>query len=517
MAGSTSDLITELVHQFSDPFAFYRELIQNSIDAGSARIEVVLSFSPAVDDGLLSAAVSDWGEGMDRSIIERYLLTKFHSSKEGDLTKIGKFGIGFMSVFAPAPDLVVVDTGRDGEDWRLLFHPDLSYELLRGPEPVEGTVVTLHKQMTAPQYAEFVASSRRAVSRWCRHSDSDVTFTAGPSDGSPPPPPESVREPFTVDAPFTVEYRDPQTRVVVGPARRHPPFAGFYNRGLTLYENDEEHVPGFSFKAVSDLLEHTLTRDDVKRDRGFERVIAIVERLARTAIPTRLAQELELRAERDEPGEDYGLLLDAAFPRLAAKKIVVPGFAPGPTTLADLEKAALRSSAVLWAATNDALVQAVLARGLPVLRWPDDRLPGVLIRKPWRGVAVSEAYRLAREPPLLPAEKALCAALAPLLERLGARATRVSLGDITGAGAKRLHACVDAIDSAQEAATERDPFRTAGLLLFNRGHPACRSAIALAELRPGIAALLLVRRLAVLHGRLDDRADLAITEQALAS
>ena len=33
-------------------------------------------------------------------------------------------------MFAPAPDLVVLDTGRNGEDWRLLFHPDLTYELL---------------------------------------------------------------------------------------------------------------------------------------------------------------------------------------------------------------------------------------------------------------------------------------------------------------------------------------------------------------------------------------------------
>ena len=57
-------------------------------------------------------------------------LTKFRSSKEDDPSKIGKFGIGFMSVFAPRPELVVVDTSLDGDDWRILFNKNRSYELL---------------------------------------------------------------------------------------------------------------------------------------------------------------------------------------------------------------------------------------------------------------------------------------------------------------------------------------------------------------------------------------------------
>lgn len=45
--------VEELVHQFTDPFAFYRELIQNSIDAGSTRIEVSLSYRPAAKQALV--------------------------------------------------------------------------------------------------------------------------------------------------------------------------------------------------------------------------------------------------------------------------------------------------------------------------------------------------------------------------------------------------------------------------------------------------------------------------------
>ena len=141
---ATASLVDELVHQFTDPFAFYRELIQNSIDAGSTRIEVSLSFNPSAGVGLCTASVADWGEGMNRRIIEDYLVTKFRSTKENDLTKIGKFGIGFVSIFACKPDAVTVDTGRDGESWRVLFREDTSYELLQSKAPVEGTRVSLH-------------------------------------------------------------------------------------------------------------------------------------------------------------------------------------------------------------------------------------------------------------------------------------------------------------------------------------------------------------------------------------
>ena len=72
-----------------------RELIQNSLDAGAARINVRMAWS----DGELRIEVDDDGEGMDRATIEGYLLTLFRSTKEEDLTKIGKFGVGFVSVF----------------------------------------------------------------------------------------------------------------------------------------------------------------------------------------------------------------------------------------------------------------------------------------------------------------------------------------------------------------------------------------------------------------------------------
>jgi hypothetical protein len=119
---SVGDALEGLVHQFADPWAFLRELIQNAIDAGSGQIEVRIDHDEA--RGTMTIEVVDSGEGMTREIIDTRLTRLFSSTKEGDYTKIGRFGIGFVSVFALDPEIVCVDTGRAGEYWRVLFRRD---------------------------------------------------------------------------------------------------------------------------------------------------------------------------------------------------------------------------------------------------------------------------------------------------------------------------------------------------------------------------------------------------------
>ena len=112
----TVQAVENLVTQFSGALDFYRELVQNSIDAGSAAIEVWMEYEAgAEDDGTIAIHVDDFGEGMNEAIIDDQLTRLFSSSKDGDLTKIGKFGIGFVSIFAPDPRAVLLHTGRGGE------------------------------------------------------------------------------------------------------------------------------------------------------------------------------------------------------------------------------------------------------------------------------------------------------------------------------------------------------------------------------------------------------------------
>jgi len=518
------DLLRDLVHQFSDPFAFYRELIQNSIDAGSARIEVRLRFTPGAAAGTATAVVQDWGEGMNRQVIDQYLLTKFRSSKENDLTKIGKFGIGFLSVFAPSPDAVVVETGKDGESWRLLFRPDLTWELHDSPEPFEGTTVTLHKSMSAADYVELAARSEESVRSWCRHSESDVAFAAGGPDGAPPPEPAPVREPLAVDAPFQVEYREEGTQIVAGPSRANPPRVGLYNRGLTLMELEENLVPGVTFKILSRYLEHTLTRDNVRRDRHFDRAVDLVKRLSETKLLERLPGELKAAAGDPARAADHLALLSYATrcTSLPPAELWYRSVGGAAADGGAVQRTAAWAGAVLCAREPSPVTEAMEAEGRVVLLGePTDPAVRLAARAcaPDGAIASAASRYIAARADTRPEAQALARSAGELLALVGARVKAVMVGrvfgDVESEAAVRLQSArgptrlVDALAS---------PFKGGGgdLLCLNTAEPSVDASVALAARAPDLAALLLVRRLSVAAGALGEKLDHKLTERVLA-
>ena len=167
--------LEQLVHQFSDPLSFYRELIQNSIDAGSTEVEVSLEHT----DGVIVIRVDDWGEGMNPEIIDTRLTRLFSSSKDDDLTKIGKFGIGFVSVFAIEPDAVVLDTARDDESWRVIFRSDRSFT--HRPRPARGgTKVRILKRGDEGTYDQLLWRTVEVVCFWCRYLEAEIRIQGKP-------------------------------------------------------------------------------------------------------------------------------------------------------------------------------------------------------------------------------------------------------------------------------------------------------------------------------------------------
>ena len=148
-------LLERLVAQFAGPYDFLRELVQNALDAGSDRAEVVLETHTEVggeaDEVVYELRVSDAGSGMDEAVIDGGLTRLFASTKADDRTMAGGYGVGFVSVFAWEPEAVVVQTGRGGEAWELVFYPDRRFEKLRLGEPVEGTTVALLRRGFADQ------------------------------------------------------------------------------------------------------------------------------------------------------------------------------------------------------------------------------------------------------------------------------------------------------------------------------------------------------------------------------
>ncbi|MEZ4467405.1 MAG: ATP-binding protein [bacterium] len=259
------DALDTLVQQFSDPLACLRELVQNSLDAGSRQIDVTFEHA----DGVMTIEVQDYGEGMDRAIIDTRLTRLFSSSKEGDFTKIGRFGIGFVSVFALKPDAVCVDTGRGGERWRILFKQDRSFVRIALDEPVAGTRIRILKAVTAERCEGLRARAGEVLRYWCKHVEGEIWL-----DGS------LVSGPLALDALCEVRHAEEGTLVLVGVPTDGRTFAGFYNKGLTLHEGPEQGLAGLAFKVSSRYLEHTLTRDNVLHDAQYERAMAIVRRLA---------------------------------------------------------------------------------------------------------------------------------------------------------------------------------------------------------------------------------------------
>ena len=275
-AGSALDM---LVRQFSQPLACLRELVQNAIDAGTNQVEVTLAHD--TESGCLRLSVSDTGEGMTEHIIGTQLTRLFASSKEGDLTKVGKFGIGFVSVFALQPKAVVVDTGRQGENWRVLFKEDRSFELLRLPHGVEGTTVHLYLSRDQHKIDELREKVRETLTFWCRHCCVQITV-----DGKP------IGADFALLDPVQVSYEESGTRLVLAVNAQAACFYGFYNQGLTLLEGTKSPIPHLSFKLDSRYLEHTLTRDNVIQNQDYAKGMALLDRVLKKVYPATLYEHL---------------------------------------------------------------------------------------------------------------------------------------------------------------------------------------------------------------------------------
>ena len=359
------DALEGLVGQFADPWSFLRELVQNAIDAGSLEIDVNHDHDP--DAGMMTIEFVDNGEGMDREIIDTRLTRLFSSAKDGDYTKIGRFGIGFVSVFAIEPELVCVDTARAGEHWRILFRKDRTFERILLDHPGEGTTVRIFLRRDEVGYEDARARILATLRYWCRHAHVDLRI-----DG------ESVSEVLTVDSPCVVHHEEEGTAVVVGlwPEAGAP--RGYYHGGLTLHEEvgGEGAIPYLAFKIDSRFLEHTLTRDNVLRDENYAKALAIVERVASGALiveVVRLLGELALCERGTRDPRRVALLCGALSRHLAAGSElsdecrgapVIPTLGGAPLSLA---ACAAQGEALRCDRVRSPVTDTLASQGLPVL------------------------------------------------------------------------------------------------------------------------------------------------------
>jgi len=528
-------IVGEVIEQFADPMAFYRELVQNAIDAGSPDVVVRLNHDPG--DGLMRVTVEDQGEGMNREVIENQLLVLFRSTKEGDESKIGKFGIGFASVLAARPRLVVIQTARDGHKLTVHLRPDLSYDLFTaGRVARAGTTVELEIPMGDWQLDQFVAASRQALERWCRHACVPIRLVVG-RVGAPPSSDQRIDQPLGLDE-CLVQVRatspDGQTTAVVGLGADARPYAGFFDHGLTLHEGDEPLIGRLRFKVQDRRLGHTLSRDNVRRDRAFDRAVGFVRRVATSLLPSVISAQLRSSAEVDH-GRHRALLaaLGAAgisLPDSAwAFPLVEPMGERRAVTVSDLRRPP-------WGARRSSQVTVALASaGVPVVDLGPDGMRGLTAERlsaVLGSPVVDVAHHLTLVTPIEAsgADLVLLDALADLLDCAYRRPSSILIATLRGASELDLAVVGDRHDASVRLGVGwhdgwlvdrdeavRSPF---GLLrrpalVLSATHATVAAARERAVSDPTSAASCLARALLLRHACLDvDRSE-ALLEETL--
>ncbi|MCX4242407.1 ATP-binding protein [Paraliomyxa miuraensis] len=511
------DALAELVDQFADPLVFLRELVQNALDAGSPEVDVYAELRPSGDDpdqGVMVIGVDDYGEGMDRQIIDTRLTRLFSSAKDGDLTKIGKFGIGFVSVFALRPDAVCVDTSRGGEHWRILFRADRSFVRIAREHPVDGTKIQVFKAVTRAEYGDLAARAEKTLRHWCKHVSGTVRWND-----------DDIAEPFDVPGALcSVRSEAEGIRVVASYLPGGASSFGFYNRGLTLLEGTGSgFIDGVAFKVDSRYLEHTLARNDIMRDANFDKAMAVVEGLAREQLPAALWQRVQqvLEAEADTRSLD-------AVHRVAARVAAsseVPSQIPllraidgAPLTAAAVRKAA-KAGTLRNAEQRSALADAAVAAGVTVVEVRSG-CAGTLALLGW--LADGEVHHVARTfimpGPLRDAEEQtrwapLRAATEALLQAAGVRVAGVVPARFDYAGsciARRLFVLQReplSLSPWAEEVVRPAEWKRKDTVVINAAGDGVDAVLTLAQREPELAAYALVKLLHLAVGPLPVEVD----------
>jgi molecular chaperone HtpG len=529
IAEGSEDAPEQLVKQFTEPFDCLRELLQNAIDAGSGEVHVACTFEEdctACGPGLGAAVlrVKDYGEGMDRHAIDTRLVRLFSSDKLRDRTKIGKFGIGFISVFAMQPDVVCVDTGRNGESWRLLFRPDRSFLRVYLPEPIEGTTVRLWKAMSRAEFELFEPRVRRALHHHGQHLDIPLTYQG-----------TLFNTPLHHGALVHSESRVNGETIVVSYLREgEPEVALFANHGLTLLSRPSD-ISGVSYAINSPRLAHTMGRDNIVQDEHYALLMKSVRELAAGPLIDELSQKLDegLRGERPE-GEL--LLLQKRLAEIVLRQEVLPTACAERLVarsvhgeLHSLQTCLLSGSAgrLYWASHPSPLSAAVRSTGKLVLEeWQLPLLQALCRGEPPR---LERTFFLAlpldpkaQNPERTAQVRALCGATRKLIHAITGQIDAVELGylDYPGSGVGGLPAVVQAqpfaLGTLEGALPQQRFFDTSSRYswVLNADHLGVKALLPLCETEPELAAYNLIK-LCLVGGAMSPELDSRLLTLAL--
>lgn len=524
MNADIDGLLGRLVGQFASPYDFLRELVQNAMDAGADQVEVTLETHPVGDDSdqvTFELSILDTGVGMDERTIDGELTRLFASSKGGDRTKAGGFGIGFVSVFAWEPERVLLHTGRAGESWELLFHADRTFEKHPVDVPLEGTTIRMFRRGMAAQRAAIAGSVRDALWRWCRFCPIEILFEDLDGERGL----ELIQDaPDGDDGVALAVHEQGPTRIVA--SYGVPAQTILLRKGLVLAEGSTSELLPDLAKRLGPILDHvrvhadspalrtTLARDKVVDDDGrrgvqarVESLVAqlraeLVEKLVTLAGETTWSPELaaryghlhahlshELQAlgaplQKLELLRDVSKLRPWSLDRLRGAGVGnrIP-VAPGATG----------AGAQPAAETDDGLVETLSAHGIPVLHGErGDRtwLEPLLARANLVAARPEEAF--ARVEPDTGAG-ALCGVVQSLLRRAGHRDIEIRAGRFSERGSGTtvcgLEVKASSVVIVRYPGPEQTPVGGRLRVWLDLQHPIVHASVRVAPSLPRFAAL----------------------------
>lgn len=389
---------------YSGPRVYVRELLQNAVDAITARralepgCPATVTLTLGTSDGASRLTCTDTGIGLTLEETETLLSTIGSSSKRDELglsrgDYLGQFGIGLLSCFMVSPQILVTSRSAHGGDpvrWR--GGADGTYDVERldpAAVPSTGTSITLTALPSEPWLAPDTV--RALVTEFGSLLDVDILVTSadglttrhGRGQGLWELPREEARrrcrqelgaDPFDM-LELTVPEAGLRGTVVIldraapAGAARHTLTVG----RMLVSRSAEGLAPDWAgfVRVVADAsnLHLTASRESVRdddllaavRDAVGQRVRDWLERLGRVA-PSRLTAFLSAHAL----GLSAAALHDPEVLRLVARHLPMTT-TRGPLTLARLASLAGRDGRVRYTRTTDqyrALADVADAQGL---------------------------------------------------------------------------------------------------------------------------------------------------------
>ena len=221
-----------LVQHFTDQFAFVREAIQNSILAGSGRVEITCHQG----EPECEIRIEDWGAGVSLETVREKIIPV--TQGDWDFQRSDGHGLGFISLFALAPQRVVLESHGHRTEFRYR-KTVIENHMTPLERPRQGTRIRWFKNLEPQEFQEYRKGVELSIRRCFRHPPTEIWLNG-----------VDVRERRPIEHPPACRSERPGLVVDVWPTLSDHPFQEFLRDGMVLQQQEGPAVqPGVAFIA----------------------------------------------------------------------------------------------------------------------------------------------------------------------------------------------------------------------------------------------------------------------------